>query len=105
MVFDWDKPEDGWEKVTEELAEVTAAAESGTKAEVEEEFGDLIFSIVNAARLFGVNPENALEKTNAKFIRRFGHIEQRVAESGKHLRDVTLGEMDEYWNEAKNLGL
>lgn len=103
--FDWEKPEDVWTKVQEELGEVRTAAESGIKAEVEEEFGDLIFSVVNAARLFGVNPENALEKTNAKFIRRFSHVEKRAAESGKPLHDMTLGEMDEYWNEAKKLGL
>jgi XTP/dITP diphosphohydrolase len=69
----------------------------------ESEFGDLIFSLVNYARFIGINPENALEKTNKKFIKRFQYIESKAAESGKALQDMTLGEMDVYWNEAKKL--
>lgn len=103
--FDWDKPEDVWDKVSEEFQEVRAAVDSGEYSRIEEEFGDLMFSVVNAARLFGVNPENALEKTNAKFIRRFGHVEKRAKESGRLLREMTLSEMDAYWDEAKKLGL
>lgn len=103
--FDWENASDVWAKVEEEFGEVREAVASGNSEKVEEEFGDLMFSVVNAARLFSVNPENALEKTNAKFIRRFNHVERRARESGKNLRDLTLGEMDEFWNEAKGLGL
>ena len=70
---------------------------------VEGEFGDLLFSVVNAARLYGVNPENALEKTNKKFIKRFNYIESKAKEAGKNLKDMTLAEMDELWNEAKKI--
>lgn len=99
--FDWEKPEQVWSKVKEEIAELDAELSSGNTERVEAEMGDVIFSMVNAARLYGVNPENALEKTNKKFIRRFNHIEKRAKEMGKNLRDMTLGEMDELWNEAK----
>ena len=71
------------------------------KDEMESEMGDVLFAVVNAARLYGINSENALERTNAKFIRRFNHIESRAKEMGKSLRDMTLAEMDELWNEAK----
>lgn len=99
--FDWEKPEQVWSKVKEEIAELDAELSSGNTERVEAEMGDVIFSMVNAARLYGVNPENALEKTNKKFIRRFNHIEKRAKEMGKNLRDMTLGEMDALWNEAK----
>lgn len=99
--FDWEKPEQMWDKVAEETAEVNQAIASGNREEIEAEFGDLFFSLVNAARLYGVNPENALEKTNKKFIRRFNHVESRAIEQGRKLKDMTLGEMDALWNEAK----
>ena len=70
---------------------------------MESEMGDLLFSVINIARLYGINPENALEKTNRKFIRRFNHIERRAKENGMELKDMTLGQMDEFWNEAKSL--
>lgn len=99
--FDWEKPEQVWDKVAEETAEVNQAIASGNREEIEAEFGDLFFSLVNAARLYGVNPENALEKTNKKFIRRFNHVESRTIEQGRKLKYMTLGEMDALWNEAK----
>lgn len=99
--FDWEKREDVWEKVDEELCEVKAEINSTNKDNLEKEFGDLLFAIINAARLYGVNPENALEKTNKKFIHRFNHIEKRAHETGKSLKDTPLSVMDEWWNEAK----
>lgn len=103
--FDWDEPSQVWDKVKEEASEVEAEMKSGNKADLEMEFGDLLFAVVNAARLYGVVPENALELTNRKFIRRFNFLESKAKEAGKNLRDMTLGEMDEYWNEAKKAGL
>ena len=100
--FDWEKPEDVWEKVKEETAEVAEAIASGDKNDIEAEFGDMLFSIVNAARLYGINPENALERTNRKFIARFNHIEAAAAKDGRALKDMSLQEMDKLWNEAKN---
>lgn len=99
--FDWEKREDVWAKVTEEIGEFAAAAEQMEPEQMEAEMGDLLFAMVNAARLYGINSENALEKTNAKFIRRFNHIERRAAEMGLKLKDMTLGQMDDLWNEAK----
>jgi MazG family protein len=99
--FDWEKKEDVWDKVKEEMGEVEDAVKSGKQTDVDEEFGDLMFSVVNAARLYGVSPENALEKTNRKFIRRFNYIEAKAKEAGRELKDMTLGEMDAFWNEAK----
>ena len=101
--FDWDEPSQVWEKLKEEASEVEREIESGSKDRLEAEFGDLLFAVVNAARLYGVNPENALERTNRKFISRFNHIEKRANESGKQLKDMTLAEMDRFWNEAKTL--
>ncbi|MBD5309310.1 MAG: nucleoside triphosphate pyrophosphohydrolase [Bacteroides sp.] len=101
--FDWETPEQVWDKVKEETAEVEAEIKSGNSEKLEEEFGDILFAVVNAARLYGVNPENALEKTNRKFINRFNHIEKRSKEEGKNLKDMSLAEMDELWNEAKQL--
>lgn len=101
--FDWEHREDVWDKVSEELGEVRAAVAEGDGKHVEEEFGDLLFSVINAARLYKVDPENALEKTNRKFISRFNHIERCATEMGKHIKDLTLGEMDALWNEAKHL--
>ncbi|MCM1369793.1 MAG: nucleoside triphosphate pyrophosphohydrolase [Candidatus Amulumruptor caecigallinarius] len=101
--FDWDKPEDVWIKVKEEMGEVESelVSEKKCQADIEAEFGDLLFSVVNAARLYGVDPENALEKTNRKFIQRFNYVEDRLREQGKSFKDSDLEEMDRYWDEAK----
>lgn len=99
--FDWDTKEQVWEKVKEELAEVEAEIKNNSKTELEQEFGDLFFSIVNAARLYGVDPESALEKTNRKFIRRFNYVEAKAKEAERNLSQMTLAEMDHFWNEAK----
>lgn len=99
--FDWDNPEDVWNKVKEEICEVETEIKGGNSADLEKEFGDLLFSIVNVARKYGVNPENALEKTNQKFISRFNHVESRAKEQGKKLKEMTLADMDSLWDEAK----
>ncbi len=106
--FDWENKEQVWEKVEEELAEFKAAYNQDADKEIdmneaESEFGDLLFSLVNYARFIKINPENALERTNKKFIKRFQHLEKRASELGKNLADMTLAEMDIYWNEAKTL--
>ena len=101
--FDWEKREDVWDKVREELAEVEAEMRRGDVENEEKEFGDLIFSIVNAARLYGVHPDTALEKTNRKFMSRFNYVEREANKLGKNLKDMTIGEMDALWNEAKKL--
>ncbi|MDE5793313.1 MAG: nucleoside triphosphate pyrophosphohydrolase [Muribaculaceae bacterium] len=101
--FDWDSADQVWDKVKEEMAEVETEMKSGNKEGVEKEFGDLFFSVVNAARLYGVVPENALELTNRKFIGRFNYLEAKAKEMGKNLKDMTLAEMDEIWDEAKKL--
>lgn len=101
--FDWEKKEDVWAKVKEELGEVEEAMQADKTDHTEEEFGDLLFSIVNAARLYKVRPDNALERTNQKFMRRFGYVEQKATEKGRSLKDMTLGEMDALWNEAKHV--
>jgi XTP/dITP diphosphohydrolase len=103
--FDWEKPEQVWDKVREETAEVEAEIANQDHDKIEAEFGDLFFALVNAARLYKVNPENALERTNRKFIARFNHVEKRATEQGLKLKDMTLAQMDEFWNEAKSLGL
>lgn len=100
--FDWEKPEQVWDKVKEETTEVGQAIVDGNKDDIEAEFGDLLFSIVNAARLYGVNPENALERTNRKFISRFNHIEEASKAQGRAISELTLEEMDNLWNEAKS---
>jgi MazG family protein len=100
--FDWEQPEDVWQKVEEEMAEMHEAVAAGEPAaRVEEEFGDLLFALVNYARFIGVAPEESLHRTTNKFIRRFQHIEARLLEQGKSFKDVDLQEMDSYWNEAK----
>ena len=99
--FDGEKPADVWAKVREEVAEVEAARAAGSSSDVEAEFGDLLFAVINAARLYGVNPENALERTNRKFISRFNYIESAAREAGMKLNDMTLAQMDELWNKAK----
>lgn len=99
--FDWEEPSQVWEKVKEETAEVEAEIKSGDKTGLEDEFGDLMFAVVNAARLYGVNPDNALEHTNRKFISRFNYMEAKSKEMGKPLKEMTLAEMDAIWDEAK----
>lgn len=103
--FDWESREQVWEKVREEVNEVELELKSSNLTEnqknIEAEFGDLIFAVVNAARLYGVDPENALERTNRKFIQRFNFIEKSLKEKGLNFSDVSLKEMDEIWNEAK----
>lgn len=100
--FDWENREDVWLKVKEETAEVENELKSGNQTDVEAEFGDLLFSVINAARLYGVNPENALERTNRKFISRFNYVEKKAKDAGKSLSDLSLHEMDALWEEAKN---
>lgn len=102
--FDWDTKEEVWAKVREEISEVEAEMLAGDKVNMEKEFGDLLFSLVNAARLYGINPDNALEMTNAKFRNRFGYVEERTLRQGRNLRDMSLDEMDALWNETKKLG-
>lgn len=101
--FDWEKKEDVWDKVREEAEEVESEIKKGNKETLEEEFGDLLFAVVNAARLYGVNPDTALEKTNKKFINRFNYIEKKSSEKGKKLKEMTLDEMEILWNDAKKL--
>ena len=103
--FDWQDRKDVWAKVTEEINEFTAEVIRDDHAKMEAEMGDILFAMVNAARLYGINAENALEKSNAKFVARFNYIERRAAESGKPIKQLTLGEMDALWNEAKKAGL
>lgn len=99
--FDWDKKEQVWEKVKEEFEELQAEIARMDKEKAEAEFGDLFFSLVNAARLYGINPDNALELTNQKFIRRFNYLEEHTLKQGKTLKDMPLEEMDALWREAK----
>ena len=122
--FDWEHPEEVWDKVREEYVELQAELTSlkeqrealekagvdkkdvryhENRLRAEQEFGDLLFSLVNAGRLYKINPDNALERTNQKFIRRFGYVEQKAKDMGRELKDLTLGEMDALWNEAKQL--
>lgn len=101
--FDWQKREDVWTKVREELAEVDVEIEAKDKERLTDEMGDLFFALINACRLYGIDPEGALERTNKKFIRRFNHIEQRAEQQGKTLNEMSLDEMDGYWNEAKEI--
>jgi XTP/dITP diphosphohydrolase len=103
--FDWERPEQVWEKVEEELAEFKKEERAGQHDLMEQEFGDLLFALVNYARFAGINPEEALEKTNKKFIRRFRYMEDRVTEKGQKLSDLKLEDMDVFWNEAKSRGL
>lgn len=100
--FDWDKKEQVWDKVTEEIQELNEAIDSNSSTEIEAEFGDVFFSLVNAARLYGINPENALERTNKKFLYRFNYLEEKSIETKRSLKKMTLDEMNVYWNQAKN---
>ncbi len=99
--FDWERPEQVFEKVREELAELEQEVNSGAEDRIEAEFGDVLFSMVNYARFLNVNPENALERTNKKFIRRFQFLESKAKESGRSLKEMSLAEMDVFWEEAK----
>ena len=101
--FDWEQKEDVWQKVHEEIAEVETEMRSGNRDGIEDEIGDLFFALINACRLYGIDPENALERTNKKFIKRFNHIEERANEQGKMVSDLTLDQMESYWQEAKTL--
>ncbi len=101
--FDWEQPSQVWDKVREEIAEFEAAAKSGNEKDMEAEMGDVFFSLVNAARLYDIIPENALERTNKKFISRFEYLERRAREAGRSLKDMTLAEMDLLWEESKGL--
>ncbi|HEY4874286.1 MAG TPA: nucleoside triphosphate pyrophosphohydrolase [Puia sp.] len=99
--FEWEKPEDVWEKVEEEISELHQAIDSADKSKIEEEFGDLIFSLINYARFLQIDAENSLEKTNKKFISRFNQMEKEATEKGKNLADMSLDEMNNIWNSIK----
>lgn len=99
--FDWEEPQQVFEKLQEELGELQHEISENNKEKIEAEFGDVLFSMINYARFLKVDPENALERTNKKFIKRFQYLEGKAKEKGKALRDMTLAEMDVYWNEAK----
>lgn len=101
--FDWERPEQVFEKLQEELGELQEEVKVADTEKIENEFGDVLFSMVNYARFLGVNPENALERTNKKFTQRFQYLEQRAKEQKKALMDMTLAEMDVFWEEAKTL--
>ena len=101
--FDWEKPEQVWEKVQEELQEFQVEVADNNQEKMEAEFGDVLFSLINYARFLNINPEDALERTNKKFIKRFQYLESKTSQLGKNLSDMTLAEMDVFWNEAKKL--
>ena len=103
--FDWENNEDVWDKVKEEIQEYQTEVDNMDKEKATDEFGDLMFSLINAARLYNIDPDNALERTNQKFIRRFNFVEQQTIQQGCNLKDMTLQEMDNLWNEAKKQGL
>ena len=101
--FDWEEPQQVFEKLQEELGELQHEVEENNREKIEAEFGDVLFSMINYARFLKVNPEDALERTNKKFIKRFQYLEQKAKEQNKNLKDMTLGEMDVFWEEAKLL--
>jgi XTP/dITP diphosphohydrolase len=101
--FDWEHAHQVWDKVLEELDEFKVEADADSD-KMEDEFGDVLFSLINYARFKGINPEDALEKTNRKFIKRFQYLETESAKDGKVLGEMSLAEMDEYWNRAKMIG-
>ncbi|MEM8522167.1 nucleoside triphosphate pyrophosphohydrolase [Flavobacterium sp. PL12] len=101
--FDWEESHQVWDKVQEELAELQVEVEAGDQDKIEDEFGDVLFSMINYARFLKVNPEDALERTNKKFIKRFQYLESKAGELGKPLMDMTLAEMDVFWEEAKRI--
>ena len=99
--FDWEDRSQVWDKLHEEFNELKAEIEKGNEDGIEDEFGDLFFSLINTARLYNINPENALERTNRKFLNRFSYLEQQTIQKGRSLKDMSLAEMDEIWEEAK----
>lgn len=101
--FDWEEREQVWNKVKEEITEFENEVKNMDQQKAEEEFGDVLFSLINASRLYHINPDNALEKTNQKFIKRFTYLETKAKEMNKPLTEMTLAEMDEIWNEAKKM--
>jgi XTP/dITP diphosphohydrolase len=101
--FDWEEPEQVFEKLKEELEELQYEVKHGDQEKMEQEFGDVLFSMINYARFLKVDPENALERTNKKFMKRFQYLESKAAESGRSLSDMTLAEMDVFWEEAKKI--
>ena len=101
--FDWEQPEQVWDKVKEEYLELAKEIEDKNEERIENEFGDLFFALINASRLYGIDPEIALEKTNRRFIKRFNYLESATIKKGRSLHDMTLAEMDEIWKEAKLL--
>ena len=101
--FDWERSEQVWEKVEEEMNEMKSEIAAGNKEKTEEEFGDLMFALVNYARFIGVNPDDALERTNKKFIKRFQYLENEAKKINRSLKEMTLAEMDVFWEEAKKL--
>jgi XTP/dITP diphosphohydrolase len=101
--FDWEEPQQVFEKLQEELGELQHEIDQNDTDKIESEFGDVLFSMINYARFLGVNPENALERTNKKFIKRFQYLEQKAKENSKTLQDMSLQEMDVYWEEAKKV--
>jgi XTP/dITP diphosphohydrolase len=103
--FDWEQREQVWDKVQEEFNELKAEINQLDADRMESEFGDLFFSLINAARLYKINPDNALERTNQKFIRRFNYLEEHTIKEGQSLKEMSLDEMDKIWNEAKAKGL
>lgn len=100
--FDWNKRHDVWDKVKEEIGELETEIENLDRERTEQEFGDVLFSLINAARLYQVNPDNALERTNQKFIYRFNYMERKVKQQGRSLKEMTLDEMEQIWQEAKD---
>ena len=101
--FDWQERSDVWKKVKEEIAEFEQEVENMDTDKAEAEFGDLMFSLINAARLYKINPDNALERTNQKFISRFNYLEEKTLKQGRDLKNMTLEKMDEIWEEAKRV--
>ena len=101
--FDWEEPHQVWDKVQEELQELQEEVAKGSQDAMESEFGDVLFSLINYARFLKINPEDALERTNKKFIKRFQYLENKAVEMGKSLSDMTLSEMDVFWDEAKKI--
>ncbi|WP_308131360.1 nucleoside triphosphate pyrophosphohydrolase [uncultured Flavobacterium sp.] len=101
--FDWEEPHQVWDKVEEEIQEFQEEIKNGDQDQIESEFGDVLFSMINYARFLKINPEDALERTNKKFIKRFQYLENKANELGKQLSEMTLAEMDVFWNEAKRL--
>ncbi len=101
--FDWEESHQVWDKVQEELQELQVEVQAGNQDNIEAEFGDVLFSMINYARFLNINPEDALERTNKKFIKRFQYLESKASEIGKPLMDMNLAEMDVFWNEAKKL--